>query len=63
MITPADPGRIAEFTYENPRPDLLILTGKMGGHPASATLHKEDESEFFLKRRGFHWIQEVAVNR
>ena len=63
MTSPADPGWLAEFTYENPRPDLLILTGKIGGHAASATLHKEDESEFFLKSRGFHWIQEVAVNR
>jgi uncharacterized membrane protein YphA (DoxX/SURF4 family) len=63
MTTPADPGWIAEFTYENPQPDLLVLTGKMGGHPTSATLHKEDESKFLLKSRGFHWIQDLAVNR
>jgi uncharacterized membrane protein YphA (DoxX/SURF4 family) len=63
MMSPADPNWIAEFTYETPRPDLLILTGRIGGHPIIVTLHKEDESKFLLKRRGFHWIQDIAVNR
>jgi len=54
---------IAKFTYEDPQPDLLILTGKMGGQPVSATLHKEDASQFLLNSRGFHWIQEFSVSR
>ena len=53
----------AEFAYENPQPDVLILTGKIGEQPVSAMLHKEDESNFLLNSRGFHWIQEFSVNR
>ncbi len=53
----------AEFAYENPQPDVLILTGKIGEQPVSAMLHKEDESTFLLNSRGFHWIQEFSVNR
>ena len=63
MTTPADPNWLAEFTYENPQPDLLVLTGKIAGRPITATLHKEDESKFLLNSRGFHWIQDFAVNR
>jgi uncharacterized membrane protein YphA (DoxX/SURF4 family) len=63
MTKSGDPYWIAEFTYENPQPDLLVLTGNMGGHPISATLHKEDESKFLLKSRGFNWTQETALNR
>ena len=63
MTTQADSNWLAEFTYENPQPELLVLTGTIGGHPISMTLHKEDESKFLLKSRGFHWVQDVAVDR
>ncbi len=63
MTTPVDPNWLAEFTYENPQPDLLLLTGKIDGRPIAATLHKEDESKFLLNSRGFQWIQDFAVNR
>jgi len=53
----------AAFNYENPQPEVLILTGKMGGQPVSVTLHKEDESKFLLNSRGFHWIQDYSVNQ
>lgn len=59
----ADPNWLAEFTHENSQPDRLVLTGTIGGHPISMTLHKEDESKFLLKSRGFHWVQDFAVNR
>ncbi len=63
MTKPDDFNWIAEFTYEKPQPDILILTGKIGGHPVDATLHKEDESKFLLRSRGFHWIQDFSFNR
>ncbi len=63
MTTPADPNWLAEFTYENPQPDLLVLTGEIDGRPITATLHKEDESKFLLNSRGFHWIQDFAANQ
>ena len=53
----------AEFAYENPRPDVLILRGQMDGHPVSMTLHRMDESKFLLKSRGFHWVNEFSFNR
>jgi len=53
----------AEFAYENPQPNVLILTGTLGRQPVSVTLHKEDESKFLLNSRGFHWIQEYSVSR
>lgn len=62
LTMPDDPGWDAEFSYENPQPGLLILTGKMAGRPASVTLHREDESKFSLNSRGFHWIQENSAN-
>ncbi len=61
MTKPDDFNWIAEFTYEKPQPDLLMLTGKIGGHSVDATLHKEDESKFLLKSRGFHWIQDFYL--
>jgi uncharacterized membrane protein YphA (DoxX/SURF4 family) len=59
---PDSPGWSAEFSYENPQPDLLILTGRIAGSPVTVTLHKEDESKFSLTSRGFHWIQENSAN-
>lgn len=63
LTSPYGPGWIARFAYESPRPDLLVLTGKMDGQPVSVTLHKEDASKFLLNSRGFHWVQEYSVNR
>jgi hypothetical protein len=63
MTKPDDLNWIAEFNYEKPQPDLLVLTGEIGGHPVTATLHKEDESKFPLKSRGFHWIQDFSFVR
>ncbi|MGB7552865.1 MAG: hypothetical protein WBM04_00720 [Candidatus Korobacteraceae bacterium] len=39
MTKPDDLNWIAEFTYEKPQPDVLMLTGEIGGHPVDATLH------------------------
>jgi len=57
-----DPNWIAQFSSQRPQPELLVLQGEIGGHPASITLHREDESKFILNSRGFHWIQDFADN-
>lgn len=54
-----DPDWVAEFNYDNSDPNLLLLTGRLNGRPASIKLHKEDESKFPLKSNGFHWIQDA----
>lgn len=58
-----NPGWIAEFDYERPQADQLVLNGKVQGQAVGVTVHKEDESKFLLKTRGFRWIQESSFNR
>ena len=53
----------AEFSYENPRPGLLLLKGQVDGRPVTATLRRVDESKFLLNSRGFRWISEDQFNR
>jgi len=53
----------ADLTYENPQPDRLILRGQLDGLPITATLQRFDESRFLLINRGFHWINETALNQ
>ena len=53
----------ADFSYEQPQPDLLTLKGQADGRPVTATLHRVDETRFLLNRRGFHWITEYPVDR
>ena len=57
-----DPGWTAQFSYERPQPDALLLTGNIAGTPVSVSLHREDENKFSLTSRGFHWIQENSAN-
>jgi uncharacterized membrane protein YphA (DoxX/SURF4 family) len=52
----------AELAYENPQPDQLILRGQLDGQPVTATLRRFDQSRFLLLNRGFHWINETALN-
>jgi len=53
----------AELSYDNPQPDQLILRGQIDGQPVTATLHRFDERRFLLLNRGFHWVNETALNR
>jgi len=55
--------RRMEFAYENPQPDQLILRGQLDGQPVTAILRRIDESRFLLINRGFHWVNESALNR
>ena len=62
MSKPNDWTWRTDFTYENPQPDVLTLTGQMNGHQVAATLRRMDESKFLLMNRGFHWINEYPAN-
>jgi hypothetical protein len=53
----------ADFTYDNPQPDVLILKGKMGGHQTEVTFRRLDESHFVLVNRGLHWINEYPFDQ
>lgn len=51
-----------EATYDRSQPDLMKINGQWNGKPINLTLRKE-EHQFFLSTRGFHWVNEVSLNR
>lgn len=53
----------ANFGFDRPAPDQLILDGTMDGHAIHMQLKLEDRHKFELVSRGFHWIQEYPYNR
>jgi hypothetical protein len=52
-----------KFTYRQPDPSTLILTGTLDGRQIEATLRKAPLPEHLLTTRGFHWINEYPYNR
>ena len=53
----------ANFTFDRPVPDQMILDGTMDGHAVHMQLKLVDRNKFVLVSRGFHWIQEYPYNR
>jgi len=53
----------ADFTFDNPQPDRLILHGQLDGQLVTVNLHRIDQAQFLLLNRGFHWINEFSMNR
>ena len=53
----------ANFTFQRPTREQLILDGRMDNHQVHMELQLRDRSTFLLVRRGFHWIQEFSFNR
>lgn len=60
---PADEARKSTLTYSRPDPGHLTLKGTFEGAPLSVQLRRIDESKFLLLSRGFHWINELPLNR
>jgi hypothetical protein len=54
---------LGTFSYEQPSPDRLILTGTLEGRPMRMQMKLLDRNSFLLVSRGFHWIQEYPFNR
>lgn len=52
----------ATFTLEQPSDERLHLVGERGGHQLEVDLRRRDLDEF-LVYRGFHWINEIPLNR
>jgi len=57
-----DPQDVFRLTYARPEPSTLQLDGTVGGHALHAVCRLE-ETQFLLTSRGFHWINERALNR
>jgi hypothetical protein len=53
----------ANFTFQRPAPDQLILDGEMDGHKTHMQMRLMDRNKFLLVNRGFHWIAEYPFNR
>jgi uncharacterized membrane protein YphA (DoxX/SURF4 family) len=49
--------------FIRPSPNRLLLWGHIGRRRVEARVHRIDESQFLLLRRGFHWISEYPFNR
>jgi uncharacterized membrane protein YphA (DoxX/SURF4 family) len=63
LTNSSDENAKANFTYERPVPDQLVLDGQMEGHNVHMLLHLMDNKKFLVVSRGFHWIQENPFNR
>ncbi len=53
----------ANFAFQRPARDRLILDGRMDDRQVHLELRLTDRNKFLLVRRGFHWIQELPFNR
>src|SRR6476646_1827338 len=51
----------ANFTFQRPAEDQLILDGRMDNHQVHMELQLTDRNSFILVSRGFHWVQEFKL--
>jgi uncharacterized membrane protein YphA (DoxX/SURF4 family) len=58
-----DKNWMANFSFQRPAPESLILDGDMDGHKIHMQLKLFDRAKFLLVNRGFHWINERPFNR
>jgi hypothetical protein len=63
LTKPNDKNWKANFLFERPAQDQLVLDGNMDGHKIHMRLQLVDRAKFLLINRGFHWIAEYPVNR
>ncbi len=53
----------ANFVFQRPTPQRLILDGSMDSQKVHMQLELVDPGKFQVVSRGFHWIQEFPFNR
>jgi hypothetical protein len=57
-----DPEWKTTISYQETKPDLLLLAGPFDGHKIRVKLRRTEIPKFRLKERGFHWINEYPFN-
>jgi hypothetical protein len=62
-VSAPDGGALADLTVARPTAQQLHLTGTLQGRPVKMTLDHVDLSQFTLRNRGFHWVQEYPFFR
>jgi hypothetical protein len=63
LSDPGDQSKTYPLTYSRSGPDYLNVEGTLAGDQISMLLVKADRSKFLLVSRGFHWINELPLNR
>jgi hypothetical protein len=58
-----DRGVTFTLHYQHPSPNVLLLDGNVQGHTIHAKCSRGNERSFFLLTRGFHWVNEMPLNR
>jgi hypothetical protein len=61
-----NPGRPAwqgSVSYQRPVATRLVLDGDLGGKRVQLVMTQHDLNKFLLVSRGFHWVQQLPVNR
>jgi hypothetical protein len=58
-----DKNWMANFTFQRPAEDQLILDGRMDNHQVHMELQLTDRNSFLLVSRGFHWVQEALEGK
>ncbi len=59
----ADTSRGGKLTYQSTWPNKLRFEGSISGKNVQIAMTLHDLNKFFLIGRGFHWVQELPVNR
>ena len=59
----ADKSHTNLLTYARPDAEHVVLQGDLGTNTLSIRLRRIDTSKFLLVNRGFHWINELPLNR
>lgn len=49
--------------YTIPQGNQLVLQGHIAGDSVQLTLRKKDTDHYLLVNRGFHWVNEVGLNK
>ncbi|MEV4130361.1 DoxX family protein [Nocardia sp. NPDC049707] len=62
-LSAAQPTQIADFSFEQPAPDRLLLNGQLNGRPVTIALQQVDLNSFPLRGRGFNWVQDYGYFR
>ncbi len=53
----------SEFEVDQKDADALVLRGEHRGRMLEIELARRDLDSFLLVRRGYHWINEIPLNR
>ncbi len=62
LTTGSDKNWHANFVYDRPDEDDLILDGGVNGQRQHIELRRMDKTRFLVTNRGFHWVQDYPFN-